>query len=187
MRHDADFVPALWDRIERWFADHRPKLDLQLRPGAGEDAIAAAEQELGVPFPEDFRASLRVHDGQDDACEVTWLPFAQRLGSIASLVACWRDDRRDYDEALGKERLDWLDDERRVRQVHLHPGHIPFAGSAYWDYDRLLLDFVPGPEGSDGQIIARNDIHLRFVAPNFAALLARLAAGLENGTIRIPS
>jgi hypothetical protein len=48
------------------------------------------------------------------------------------------------------ERHEWLDQESHVRQVHLHPRQISFADSTYWDYGRLLLDFILGPGGRAG-------------------------------------
>ena len=176
-----------WARLEGWFAAHYPTLALKLRPPAAPKQIAAAEKALGVTFPADFRASLLVHDGQDDDPGVRLLPFAQRLGSLASLTRCWKDDRGLFDKAEMATRLEWLDATRRVRQVHLHPAHVPIAGSKYWDYGRLLLDFLPGPDGSAGQLIARDDVDFVYVCAGVGELLARTARGLEDGRISFPT
>lgn len=176
-------VAESWASIERWFAAQHPGVALNLRPPATAAQIAAAEKALRVRFPEEFRASLAVHDGQEDWPGVRLWPFAQRLGSLASLTRCWKDDRGLYDDVEMRSRMDWLDDGQRVRQVHLHPRHIPVAGSKYWDYGRLLLDFEPGPRGAAGQVIARDDVDFVFVVPSFGELLARTARGLEAGTI----
>lgn len=121
--------------------------------------------------------------GRGDEVEVIWLPIALRLGSLASIVACWKDDRKYYDQPEIEKRMDWLDLEGtdRVRQVHLHPKQIPIAGTMDWDLDRLLLDFVPGPKGREGQVIARYDVDFRFVADSFGALLNDVATRLESG------
>ena len=66
-----------------------------------------------------------------------------------------------------RERFEWLDKGGCVRQVHFHPQQIPIAGSTHWDYDRLLLDFVPGPNGRSGQVIARYDVELAFLCGSF--------------------
>jgi cell wall assembly regulator SMI1 len=176
-------VAASWARIEGWFAAHHPSLSLGLRPGVSAKDIAAAEKKLGVTFPADFRDSLLVHDGQEDNPGVRIVPFAQRLGSLASFVTCWTDDRSAYDEKEMAERFDWTGDDERVRQVHFHPKHIPVAGSPFWDYDRLLLDFIPGPKGTAGQVIVRDDIEFVFLCTTFGELLAKTAQGLEDGTI----
>ncbi len=172
-----------WARIEAWFAARHPSVALNLRAPASAAQIAVAEKALRVKFPADFRASLAVHDGQDDHPGVWLLPYAQRLGSLASLTRCWKDDRALYDDKEMRARLDWLDDGQRVRQVHLHPQHIPIAGSKYWDYGRLLLDYAPGPAGAVGQVIARHDVDFVFVCRGFGELLARTARGLMDGSI----
>lgn len=148
-----------------------------LRPPATEAQIAAAESVLGVRFPDDYRASLLVHDGQSDDAQVSWLPYAQRLGSLESLVKCWQDDRSMFSEPDEK----FFDDDDKVEQTHLHPKHIPIAGSAYWDYDRLMLDYAPGSSGTEAQVIARNDIDLEHVAPTFTALLQECAKRIQRG------
>ncbi len=173
-------VAESWERIERWFAK-RPELALRLRPGASESQIRAAEEALGVTFPDDFRESVRIHDGQSEECAVLWLPHAGWLGSLESMVGCWQGDRKYYDAPEIEKRVDWLDKSKRVRQVHLHPKHIPFAGNVCWDYGRLMFDYFPGPEGAAGQVIAREDIDLRFVAASFVALLAGVASDIERG------
>lgn len=177
-------VAKAWARLEAWFAK-KSQLSLGLRPGVKEKQLVAAEKALGVKLPEDFKASLRIHDGQEPGCDVTWLPFAQQLGSLDSLVSCWKDDRKYFDDKEMAQRLDWLDDGKRVRQVHLHPQHIPFAGSRYWDYGRLLLDFIPGPKGTTGQVIARDDIDFVFVSPSYGAFLEQVVKQLESGKFKV--
>lgn len=178
---------ACWGRIERWFAERHPAIDLKLRPAATEKVIAAAEKQLDVRLPADFRASLLVHDGQGDEPGVFLFPHSERLGSLKGMVACWKGDRSSYDKRDVEGRFAWLDDGRRVRQVHFHPKHVAFAGSTYWDYGRLLFDFVPGPDGGEGQVIARSDVDFVFVCSSFGALLERTATGLEDGTIVLQS
>jgi cell wall assembly regulator SMI1 len=175
-------VIELWRGIEAWFAKNLPNADLVLRPPATRDQIAEAEAKLGTKLPDDFVASLLVHDGQEDEPNVLWLPSAYRLGSLASLVACWERDRQSY--ADDPEREGWLDGSECTRQVHFHPKHVPIAGSRFWDYDRLLLDFFPGPKGRPGQVIAREESELYVIAPSFLLLLEKTLAGLENGRIR---
>lgn len=177
----ATEIPAIWARIEQ--AVRAKQVDLGLRPPATPAEIAAAERALGVTFPDDFRASLLVHDGQEDSLEIRWLPIALRLGSLESLTKCWTDDREYYDDSDLATRIEWLDPTHRVHQVHLHPKQIPIAGSPFWDYDRLLLDFVPGPEGWPGQVIGRADIDFVFVAQSFGALLAHIAKRLDDGSL----
>lgn len=178
---DDAAIARLWTRIERWFARKHPSLSLNLRPGATDKQIAAAEKALKVTFPADLRASLRIHDGQAGDCRIQWLPVVQQLAPLEAMVRCWKGDRAYY---KASDAFDLLDKSKRVRQEFLHPRHIPFAGiPSHWDYARLMLDFVPGAKGTEAQVIARDDIDLLFIAPSFAGLLAQTAKGLEDGSV----
>ena len=165
----------LWRRLEARFGDR-----LALRPPATPGHIADAEAALGVRFPDSVRESFLVHDGQDDEPGVCMSPYAHRLGSLDSIVQCWRGDRTGYDD--DPQRLAWLDRSGRVHQAHFHPGHIPLAGSTYWDYGRLLVDFSPAAAGTTGQIIGRNT-DLEYVCEDFSGLLQQIADGLDAGTL----
>lgn len=175
---------ALWQRIERVLEQRWPNKRLELRPPASARQVEEAESQLGVRFPEDFRESLLVHDGQDGEPELLWLPGVHKLGSLESMVRCWQEDRRFF-EAEDGECFAWLDHSQRVRQVHAHPQHISFAGSSFWDYDRLLFDFDPAPLGKAGQIIVRFDCELVFLCESWRELMEKTAEGLENGRITL--
>src|SRR5262245_3817646 len=58
-------MKVIWSRIEAWLRSNAPAVFDSLRPGASDEAIAETEQALGVTFPNDVRASYRIHDGAD--------------------------------------------------------------------------------------------------------------------------
>jgi cell wall assembly regulator SMI1 len=56
-------VNRQWRRIEAWLKTNAPRSHRTLgKPGKAE-TIAAAEARMGLPFPDDLRASLLRHDG----------------------------------------------------------------------------------------------------------------------------
>jgi cell wall assembly regulator SMI1 len=57
-------VTASWRRIEAWLAEHLPQTGATLRPGVSDGDLAAFEQALGRPLPDDVRESWKIHDGQ---------------------------------------------------------------------------------------------------------------------------
>ncbi len=57
-------MESAWARIERWLAESAPEVLDSLQPGATDEQISNTEAALGVTFPEDVRASYRIHDGQ---------------------------------------------------------------------------------------------------------------------------
>ncbi len=167
----------LWNRLEAYFAERWPHKELRLRPPATEAQIEAAEAELGVRFPADFRDSLRVHDGQDDEASIQWLPHAKQLFPLASMVECWRQDRRHFHPET--EAHFEPDPTGRVRQCPFQPKHVSVAG---YD-DRLILDFGPGPSGSPGQVIIKWDISHIYLTRTWRRMMCVLVEGLEDGTI----
>ena len=56
-------MQAIWDRIEAWLSIHAPEVLDSLLTGVDDDDIQEIEAELGYQFPEDVRASLRLHNG----------------------------------------------------------------------------------------------------------------------------
>ena len=55
---------AIWTRIENWLANNAPKLLRNLNPGATDEEIASTEEFLGISFPDNFKDSYRIHNGQ---------------------------------------------------------------------------------------------------------------------------
>jgi hypothetical protein len=56
---EADQVRRQWDRIEGWLHEHHPEALQHLNGPAGEAALAAAEEKLGMPLPVALRTSYR--------------------------------------------------------------------------------------------------------------------------------
>lgn len=172
---------ATWRRLAAALSDRAPLA--KLRPPASAAAIRDRETLLAAPLPADFVASLAIHDGQEDKPALTFLPGGLRLGSLASIARCFREDRPSFDAADPDGRFEWLSKDERVRQVHFHPRHVPIAGTRFWDHGRLLLDGIPGPAGTLGQVIVRQEGEFCALVPSFAELLHRTAEGLERGTL----
>ena len=54
----------VWARLETWLHANAPTLVETLQPGATEEQITQAEAFLSVHFPDGFKASYRIHNGQ---------------------------------------------------------------------------------------------------------------------------
>jgi len=174
---------ALWRRLEA--AASRSPLSLRLRPAASDAHVRAAERTMGLAFPEDFRESLLVHDGQEpgegerDAFE--WLPGHERLACLDAIVDEWVDESSTFEtqhagqppeEILGGQLYHYL----------WHPKRIPIAGNPWWDQDNTYLDLLPGPRGVHGQVAmfgkgVFGEVH----APSFRVGLELYANALESG------
>jgi cell wall assembly regulator SMI1 len=203
---------------------------LQLRRGASETSIVAAETLMNVRFPADYRAWLAIADGQEvDSLSI--LPTGAWLISIDRLLVRWTEERNfDFadeddedldddldDDDLDDDEFDDLDDdnelgEKRVgddeadneadneddneddgpaisstdaiQPILVHPRRITIAGTELLDYDNTVLDLIPGPTGTKGQVINVVDGHeLVVYRPSFDAYLERVAELVESGAL----
>jgi cell wall assembly regulator SMI1 len=169
-------VRGQWKRIDTWLAAHAPPLAEDLRPPASAAQIAQAERAIGVTFPEELRASLEIHDGQN----------ARGDGALGRWLALSCTKMKELnDELIGRMRSSWCGDDGIIADPGLrarawHEAWIPFATDPIGD--ALAVDADPTPGGTLGQIIHyRHDLELRrILAPGMAAWLRELADQLER-------
>lgn len=169
-----------WARIHTWLQANAPVVFASLRPGASEEAIRAAEAEMGVAFPDEVKEAYRIHDGQEFGHGLfngrQWRGLAEVVDSWKWLQSqiCTRDDGTlvEPEMAPGEE----------TRSDFWHPAWIPFASNDNGDF--LCFDFDPAPAGRVGQIIYWwHDMPSPrgVAAPGFTAFLQTLANELEAG------
>ncbi len=171
-------IETLWQRLEQFFAAQQ--WPVALRPGASEAEIAAVEAALGLPFPTDFRASLRIHDGEDWQQGIRWLDNAMLLLPIANILTSWQEQQTYYARWGEDEYVDDYQDQGRIRNVIFHPRRIPIAEQE--GVCGLWLDFTPGPAGIAGQVILDiTECEFIVLAPSFHAFLTRYLELLETG------
>jgi len=168
-----------WKRIESWLRDHAPVVLASLQPGADDAAIQKAERELNIKFPDDVRASFRIHDGQAGELEAPMFIELWHLLSLDSVIQWWR---------MWKELLDAGEFEgypvepgNGVRGNWFHSRWVPLASNQLGDI--CCLDFDPAEGGRVGQMIKliRNDPARVVVAADFKAWLDRFAVELHSG------
>lgn len=68
-------------------------MDVRLRPGASDEAIARAEAAMDVSFPADFRAWLTVHDGQERGTDIEWAPSCNILAPLDAMIKQWAEEK----------------------------------------------------------------------------------------------
>ena len=176
-------IENTWKRIEGWFEQNLPKT-LTFRPGTNEEAIAAAEEKLGIKFSSEFRASLKIHNGQEPLEDFEWLPGSGYLFGLDELLNAWTDEQSWYEE--NEEAYAYLDCNDRVRGSLRHPKRIPIANNEYGDGDATYLDYIPGPNGDSGQIIVMvSECEFDVIGRNFGDFLHRYANLLESGEVHV--
>lgn len=159
------------DRLRTVCDAHGHTLDL--KPGAAESALMAAEAQFGFPISADLRqAWLRANGAERDVpvfmrpgylTAYDFLPLEKSIAGRARMA-----DRAPryagYDEPEPRDA--------RIREGWFHQGWLPFAsfGGATL---LLMADHSPRESGTPGQIIAftHDPDQITWVAPSFGALL----------------
>lgn len=139
-------ITAVWEKIEQWYAEQGASH--LLNPPASEQEITAAETQLGVSFPDEWRESMLRHNG---TAEDGWLyGTLLEVKDIVQRERGWRelledgsfDSNVDHDASEGEDATQsglWV------------AGWIPLDvdGSS----NGSVVDMVPGPHGVEGQIL----------------------------------
>ena len=179
----SDSLDLVWTRLETWLTEQllpvaqrdTPGATLAqiLRPGLSEEAVRAAEARFGFPFPADFRASLRRHDGA-----TSW-PGTE---DFLTLEAAWEDTRMRRELLAGRTAESGPEAVvDGVRQVWWDAG--------WWSLNSdgggngLVLDARPPEGGVAGQVLdfghETTDRPRRHAS--FTAYLEDTLARLESG------
>ena len=184
----------LWDRLESYLEKHAPRALDSLNPPASERAIRAAERELGIKFPEDFIASLRIHDGQMQETgkpphPISFIPGEYETGGVyratfgglaplslvVSSTLLGREMIRDY--LAGGCGFEYDGPIRRDGKL----SWIVFvdAGSG----DTLGLDLMPDKRGQFGQVLSiiHDPSCLLVLAPSYQDWFRTLVNRYESG------
>ncbi len=158
---------------------------LQLRGPSTTNAIEEAEAKLGISLPDDYKAWLMLHDGEDHSDErVEWLPAWGRLLPLETAVERWEEEQEWVEE--GDEGLGYAQDDDRILCVVKHPKRIVIAGNQWGDGDNTYLDLIPGPAGTIGQVIvATTECDFEVVGSSFVDFLERIAAAVQGGLLSV--
>lgn len=155
-----------------------------LNPPASEAQIAALEQAVGKPLPEDLKALYRITNGQQASLgresikgriavplfgQYDFLSTDGAIAAYDSWQLIYTQDGADFDENFnGVITVRGTDP---VYREYWSPGWLPFSidggGNSY------AVDLSPAPGGTVGQIIIMgpDEDHRRVLAPSLSAWL----------------
>jgi cell wall assembly regulator SMI1 len=155
-------VAALLARLEQWFRQHRARYARALLPGATPAELAALQQALGMPLPEELKALLQWHNGQsqdfDGHLQLDW-----DLLSTSQIAAA----KHDLD-AGDRSQTGW------------QPAWIPFLGDDADDFVCLDTSQPGNPVREFWQ--GRTDHPV--TSPSLAAWLRGFVEAVERGDYR---
>jgi cell wall assembly regulator SMI1 len=182
-----EFV-SLLDQLDRDLLREAPGLASRLRPAASIDEIKSVEAQIGQELPLLVRLAYEWHDGCESGPSrhnsIEFFGGPWRWLPLAELLAQWQYDFEGFDDSdpyfYGPENDGWADLPVRPWQTP-PPQWIPIANLEGWT-GNLFVDLLPGPIGTEGQIVAQN-VHAMSTgvfASSFEAFLRELAAGLQE-------
>ena len=172
-----------WERIEAHLQKHATVKEHSqpfLNPGATDEEIVSAESSVGVRFPEDFRASLKRHNGQARYEVVVGMGALLSTQEIVEQWSVWKEllDEGSFQD----DDMDVVPDPG-VKAIWWNPRWIPITHDGSGDHD--CLDMDPAEAGTVGQIIEMwHDDNVRPLrAPSFLSWLTTAASDMEAGTL----
>lgn len=174
-------MQKIWNKIENWLKSHNSAIFNNLSSGATEEKIMRIEDEMNIQFPEDFKQSYLIHNGQES--ETTPLIEEWELLSLEYILDEWHIMKNLYDQGrfldatskpIGEVKSDWW-----------NPKWIPIASNGAGDL--VCLDLDPAVGGNIGQIISfwHMDEQREKLADNFKSWLQQFANDLENGKYKV--
>jgi cell wall assembly regulator SMI1 len=176
-------IAESWERIRAYYSgpgSTLPGAQQILHPGATPAAIAAFEASIGQALPDDFKESLRLHDGGDNF----W--FTETSGeflSLAGMLKQWKQYRQAQRQGkYATETEDWQasDIEGPIKPIFWNTKRIPVTDNSG---DHWTLDLDPPEDGAYGQILDHSHEvgPTQVLARSWTELLAQLVVDLENG------
>ena len=136
---------------------------------------------MGVTFPEDFRASLLVHDGQESDSEVSFCPATCPLASLERIVEQYQEVQQLVEPVEGDPPLDLED---HFINILYYSNRIPIAGTQWFDGDNSYLDLAPGPRGTSGQLVTTtSECDFVVLDRSFEKFFERYVKLLESGAL----
>jgi cell wall assembly regulator SMI1 len=173
-------MEEIWQRIENWMKENQPDLLSELNPGAKEEQITTLEKKLKIKFPEYFRRSAMIHDGQiKHQSSLEWEILS--LYRIEEEWNIWKDllDSGEFADFKSEP-------EHGIKDDWWNERWIPIAADG--EGNNLCLDLDPAPGGVYGQVITFwHDSGERTVeARSYRDWLGELAAKLETGKMSNP-
>lgn len=170
-------IAESWKRIAAWVEEHAPAYGFKLNAGASTKAITAFERTIETKLPDDFKESVRLHDGGDGSMP----PNEGEFLSLDQILQQWKM-YKGWQEEGNYANDDWppRDIKGPIKPIFWNLKRIPITDNSG---DHLILDLDPPKEGVYGQIIHHNHEvgPTEVLAPSWADFLRQLVEDLESG------
>jgi len=140
----AQTIKDTWRDIEEWYRQHAPRLLEDLATGASDAEISDLEGRLGLTLPDDYKASLRIHNGDLNV-------HAYHYMTIDSVAGTWAMMTDLSNSGAFKGRPIDQDGGGIIRNTWWDRGWVPFLEDSGGNL--FCIDTAPAAEGIAGQIL----------------------------------
>lgn len=177
----------------------QPPLLARFQPGASEERIRAAEEAIGLRFPDDLRELMKFANGQaptrGKSSPYVMTEDRYEIHPMFPLV-CFPTDRTrfaDHTWWAGLDDLVWMTQQSRediaeiggkyeeVGPVRCHPNMIGFTITE--NASNLMIDLEPKPGGTVGQVVmvCTQPTVVAVISPSLHSFLSFLKDGFASG------
>jgi cell wall assembly regulator SMI1 len=157
---EAD-IENVWNDIKTWYAENAPNLLEDLRMGVSDQDISNFETRVGLTLPEDYKSSLKLHDGDVYVHDYNYL-------SLERVHQNWLMMTKQSEKGVFEENKVFEEGRGIIQNTWWHRGWIPFAEDGGGNL--LCIDMVPKTDGVVGQII-KMEIHSGPIATEHQSFL----------------
>ena len=137
-------VESVWNDIESYLQANAPEAHQALPAGASQEEIDSLEAGTGARLPEEYKASLKRHNGKARVQHY-------RLLSAADALSSWSSMRKLSDQGTFAANEVVYGEGGEFQNTWWHPGWIPVAEDSGGNL--ILVDTAPAERGTQGQII----------------------------------
>jgi cell wall assembly regulator SMI1 len=144
MNNINELIIGIWQDIKEWYKIHAPQRLEDLMDGISKTEIIELEQKIGFSLPEDYKASLKIHNGDCHISDYNYL-------SGDSVIYQWLMMKELLEEGKFSDFKINYPEKNIIQNTWWDLKWIPFAEDS--GGNMICIDMNPGINGIEGQII----------------------------------
>ncbi|ANQ49389.1 molybdenum cofactor biosynthesis protein MoeA [Flammeovirga sp. MY04] len=176
-KKQADDIPSIWSRFEKWLSKNASHLNSELNTNASEVDITKLEKTIGGKLPKDYIEFLKIHNGQERDSE--GLIDTEEFLSTDRVIeewSVWKDllDKGDFKESESEP-------DEGIKPDWWNSKWIPITYDGNGNH--YCIDIDPSSSGTNGQIIRmwHDSGERELIANSFKEWISNYVNDLEKG------
>jgi cell wall assembly regulator SMI1 len=137
-------IQKIWSDIEQWYSNHAANLLEDLNNGISDQVLTEFESQTGLTIPEDYKTSLKIHNG-----DVYFHSYCYQ--SLEGVLKSWLLMKQQVEAGAFEGRQIFNEGEEVIQNIWWCSRWIPFAEDSGGNF--ICIDLEPASQGIVGQII----------------------------------